>query len=591
MSRFTRMAVASVAMVMLVVNLSRASVLDSVPGEAMVVLKVTNLKGTSDKLAKFATDLGVAALVPPLADPISALQEILGVKNGVDLNGDLAFVFVDPAAVGDNPEQAIMVLVPITDYAAFTGNFPDAKTEGNITTFNFATGEPGHASNWGKFALISPKPEIHALKPAGLKFAGVTAKELNKDIVLLANGKNLRAKLQPLLAEGREELIKTLEEEIGKEADMAKFAPTIKVAVNRLMDVADSWLRDSEASTVAVNFVPEGLNFSVTSEFTAGSYLGDFAAKAKNTSDTFTAGLPAGKYLAFGGMLFDGAHDMKLIDDIAVPVLDELRKTGGKEAEAVDKVYGHFREMLLATKGQHFGLLAPQGELGTVALLQGINVTTGDAAKIKANSIALMEGQTDLMNAFGLPNQMSYTVNRGAKTVDGIAFDQVKGEMKMDGAGPEVEQMIKFMYGPEGMLFNFGEVAPDKILQTFGVADADISKAIASAKGNTDALAALPQVKLVAAQLPSAKSGAFYIQLDEIVTTGLAAAKQFGMGVNVQIQPDLPPLGVSLATEGNAIRIDAHASTQLISQLVAAGFQIGMQMQGGGNRGGGPGGL
>ena len=75
-----------------------------------------------------------------------------------------------------------------------------------------------------------------------------------------------------------------------------------------------------------------------------------------------------------------------------------------------------------------------------------------------------------------------------------------------------------------------------------------------------------------------------------IATTALNVAKQFGMGVNVQIQPDLPPLGVSVATEGNAIRIDSHAPTQLISQLIAAGFQVGMQMQQGGQKGG-PGGL
>ncbi len=595
MFRNSRMAVATFAMAMLVtVSMTRAGVLDQVPGESLFVIKVTSIKATSDKLAKFSTDLGVAAFAPPLSDPLGFIREQGGIKAGTNDTGDLAFAYIDPAITGGDPDKSFVVLIPVSDYAAFIGNFADAKTEGLISEFTPAgTPEALFAAQWGEHAAVSQNKQIVGMKPTGMKVNGVSAKELGKDMVFLANFKTIRAKLQPLLAEGRGEINKNIEEELGKEAELAKFGPTIKLAVDRLLDVADTFLRDAEASTIAINFVPEGLNISVVAEFTQGSYLGDIAAGSKNSTQSFTAGLPAGKYLMFGGYEGDPALTAKVIDDVIAPVIAELKKTGGKEADAISNMYGDFMDYVKAVKGQSVGLFAPQGEVGQAALLQAINVYTGDAAAMKAAYFKLMEGQDDLMAAFGMPaDQMKYTITKGAKTIEGVAFDQIKGDFKLDAAGPEAEQMMKFLYGPEGMNFYVAELGADKLIQAFGVDDATIASAIKAAKDGSDPLAAVPGVKAVTAQLPANKSGAFYIPIDEVVTTGLGVAKQFGFGMNVQMQPDLPPLAFSTGTEGTAIRIDAHAPTQLISQLIAAGFQIAMQAQGGGERkGGGPGGL
>ncbi|MCS7033747.1 MAG: hypothetical protein NZ561_07100, partial [Phycisphaerae bacterium] len=545
----------------------------------------------------YAPELGVAPFIPGATDPLATVQELLGIKAGLATDGELAFVLVDPAAVGsENMQNALMVLVPVTDYRAFIGNWPDARTEGNVTTFTFPNGgETAYASNWGSFAVLSPHPDVHSLKPAGFKPSAVTAKELEKDIVLLANVQNLRSKLQPLLADGRTQLGTTIEEELGREApEMARFVPTIKLAVNRLIDVADSFLRDAESATVALHVVPEGLNVSITSEFAPDSYLGAYASSATNSTDTFTTGLPAGKYLLYGGMLWDPVHDLKLINDLAGPVLEELKKVGGPEAEAIQKFYNDFEACFSAMTGQRFGMLAPQGEIGNTAMMQAVSIYSGDAGKMKSSYFAMMEGQGELMSALGLGEQMKYVVNRDVKSIDGVAFDQVKAEIKFDANSPDAaqaEQMMKMLYGPEGMTFYVTAVGSDKVLQTFGLDDAMMSQALAAAKGNNDTLGVLPQVKLVANQLPARKSGVFYVALDEITTTALNVARQFGMGVNVQIQPDLPPLGASFATEGSALRVDVHAPTQLVSQLIAAGFQIGMQMGQGGPKRGGPGGL
>src|SRR4029079_3395044 len=133
MKRLRERKVVGVAIVaaawMLCVTVVRAQVLQQVPGDSLVVFKVNNLKAGSDKFAKLAQDLGLAAMSPELADPLGALQAKLHVQQGLKTDGEMAIVFVDPAVVNGDNEKAMLVLLPVSDYKAFLGNWADAKTE------------------------------------------------------------------------------------------------------------------------------------------------------------------------------------------------------------------------------------------------------------------------------------------------------------------------------------------------------------------------------------------------------------------------------------------------------------------------------
>ena len=95
---------------------------------------------------------------------------------------------------------------------------------------------------------------------------------------------------------------------------------------------------------------------------------------------------------------------------------------------------------------------------------------------------------------------------------------------------------------------------------------------------------------MVDAQLPKSRLGAVYIPLDQLVTTIGTYAGAMGMPIQIQLPPDLAPIGATVSTEGNAFRVDSFTPTDLIKALVAQGMQIFMQMQGG-HQPGGPGGL
>ena len=67
-------------------------------------------------------------------------------------------------------------------------------------------------------------------------------------------------------------------------------------------------------------------------------------------------------------------------------------------------------------------------------------------------------------------------------------------------------------------------------------------------------------------------------------------AQGFGLPVKLQLKPNLPPIGGSVASEGTSIRMDSHVPTSLLQNVISAGMQAYTQMQGGG-AGGNPDGL
>src|SRR6187401_3746141 len=80
----------AIALLMLVSPILRAQVVQQIPSDAMIVLKVNNLKATSDKVAKLSQDLGLAGLAPEMADPLKALQVQMRMQQGVNVGGELA---------------------------------------------------------------------------------------------------------------------------------------------------------------------------------------------------------------------------------------------------------------------------------------------------------------------------------------------------------------------------------------------------------------------------------------------------------------------------------------------------------------------
>src|SRR5258708_3199379 len=156
---------------------AQAQVLNQVPSDAMFVLKLKNLGSVSDKAGVLAKQFGLVEMNPAAADPLGWMLTEGGMANGVDKAGDAALVIAH-GELGSRPPPLI-ILIPVSDYKAFVGNFADAKKDGEFDVFRMSfsgqkDNDDTYSTNWGKYAALSPKKDLLSKKPDGFKATGAT---------------------------------------------------------------------------------------------------------------------------------------------------------------------------------------------------------------------------------------------------------------------------------------------------------------------------------------------------------------------------------------------------------------------------------
>jgi hypothetical protein len=599
--RWLALPLVAVAMLMTISSAANAQALQQVPADAVVVIKIRNLQDVSTKAAGMMQAMGVANLSPAMADPLAAMQQQTGIANGLDKTGDV--VIFMPASLLDDPdaeEKPAVMLLPVTDYKAFIGNFPEAQTEGEVSTFKMGENpNDSYAANWGKYAAVSQVKDLVAKKPAnlGLKATGLAAKELDsKDITMFFNVVPARAKLLPKLKESRPQVIADMKAKMAEDEAQAKYVPLAEAAVNGAMDFAEQLLNETNAATYGINLTNEGINTTSMAEFDPKSKFGQRAASVKGASGSMLTGLPEGKYLLFGGGQLDPKVILDTLNDFLKPIEAELAKLGG-DSKAITDYIAAAKQALAASQSSRFGMVAPAGQLGQEAIFQMINIATGDGKALyeaQKKMFAASDAITALAGQGKVESKLTVTPN--AKTVAGVQLDSFQSAVSATGAAEDdaqaaqMKQMMAMMYGPNGISGVTGLIDNKTLITVTGGSDELVEKAVTAAKGNQDALSKMAGVVAVNKHLPQNRNLVVYLPLDQMITTGLTYAQQFGMPVQLQLPADLPPIGFTAGTEGSAVRFDAHVPAQLVQSLISAGMQAFMQMQGG-QQPGGPGGL
>src|SRR5439155_1775360 len=311
---------------------------------ALGVIKISEIQPRSDKTGALSQKLGLAQMPPEMADPLGKLQKEAGVQQGLDNNGDAAFVLLNGNMEG--PKPPALLLVPVTDYKTFLANFPDAKTEGDISTVHPKNDpEDTYVANWGKYAVMTQQKEFLTKKPEGLTASGLSAKELDsKDIIAYVNMKSARARLLPAIAKGRAKFLTEFERNMTRRpmparrpgapgaaaqpapapnAQQQKFIPLAKAFINRFIDVAEQVVRDADAATYGISLTDTGVSGTLMAEFAAGSPSAARVMQFKNSDQSMLTGLPQIKYLMFGGSVDTAKAGQKIVADFLAPVEKE----------------------------------------------------------------------------------------------------------------------------------------------------------------------------------------------------------------------------------------------------------------------------
>jgi hypothetical protein len=571
-----------VCVLLLAGPMARAQALRHLPADALVVIKVNKPQEVNRKLAAMFARLGVDKMNPALADPLTALKDALGVKEGFDGNGEIAIGIYKPAEGGGDP--LVVAVLPVTDYGAFLKNMGEAKKDGELDAFKFQGDNTDFFSaNYEKYAVITPSKELLAKKPEGITVQGLAGKQLDaNDVVAWANGPALARLALPALKEARPQIIADLERNLAGMPN-PKFVPVIKALVNQGLNGAEHILNEGQGATLGVNLSDKGINTTVVAEFTADGYIGKTVAAGKNTEESLIKGLPGNrKYFAFGGVVQNSDAAGKLIDDILGPVSQELAVVGD-DAKVFNALIEAVKAQMTSIEGYSLGYIKPAN--AQAGLMQAAATFRGDARKIAEAQKQYMQAYVDVMKLMP-QNQMTIEVKPAAKTVDGVALDQMVMKMNLDPGDP-AQQMAKpfidMIYGPNGLNTYLGPVDDKTLVMSMGGDEQLLADTIAAAKAGDDPLSGLPHVAAVSAELPKSRAMVFYIALDNLIGTGLDVARNFGVPVgNIRMPENLSPIGMTIGTEASAVRMDTHIPLDLVEKLMSIGFQMMMQQQGGG---------
>jgi hypothetical protein len=563
-----------------------AQVMDQIPSDALVVIKINHLQETDTKVANLLQTLGVTDLVPTMKDPLATLETQLGIGPGIDTKKDAAAAILN----GDmeKPQPPFVLLLPVSDYKAFLGSVTTVRTEGDVSIVHFKDNEDdAFVENWGDYAAISDKKENVLVKHEGLKPTGLSKKQLDdQDLCVYVNMPALKTVLLPKLGEGS----KSASEEIAKQiTDPAKLK-IAQVALQEGVTFATEFLNDTQGITMGLSIGNDGISGNTVVDFMPDTYLGKLATQVKVTDQSLLTGLPKENYIFFGGSIQNPAVTAQVIEDAVAPISKELPGLGDDGKKLVELI-DLYKQLFTATDSATYGVVAPTAALGQGSLFRLIAIYKGDAEKIKTAQFKAADLQNDVMKAFGVgqaADLMKTTVTPNFKTVNGVKFDQLKTEVNPDNTSQQAMQMsemLSMMYGPDGASALNGVLDPKTLIMTLGVDDDLIGQVIDAAKANTDVLT--DEVKTVDSNLPKMRAGVAYLSLGQLVTTGLNYAKASGMNVGIQLPNNLPPIAFSVGTEGTAMRGDMFVPTKLLQSMVQAGATIFQQFSGHGGGGGG----
>jgi hypothetical protein len=588
--------------VALAVRSSAADVAEWIPSDALVVFKINKLQQVNQEAAALMREFGIAEQHPEMADPLAAFQAETGIREGLNLEGNLAVYLANGDLEGEVPPMVI--LIPVSDYEAFLGNFKNRQDEGGgITRVRMgdqeemeegdmgADDDAGYVMQMGEYAGLSPMKDLLKKPEQVIEFSGVTAGMLeDRDMVLYANMKQAGPMLFQAMQEqnAREQAREEMKQGLAENAEFAKFEPVADAFVDQMFTLIERFLQESDAAAMSMDLGDQGIGLGGVAQFKEGSYLAEMFGGMQASDDALLDGLPEGNYIFFAGSTDNRETSTRFFDDFAGPIIEKLRAVEGAEklADYVDAI----RTQVTSAGEMRTGMFAPSGPLGGSALLQTVSIQGGDVAKLKQTQRQIAELQPEIMAQFmgqmeeegmdmGMGSmQMKY--EEGVKEVAGVNFDKLSTDMD-----PEQQQNspaampMRMLFGPEGPTTYLGQVE-DKLLMVSGLSDQQIAAVIESVQGDSAPLADDAGVRMVLDQLPENRSAVFFFRPDELVRSGVGLSRQMGMNLPIQMPEDLPPIGFAAAPAENSLRTEGFLPKDLISALIVAALQAQQQFGG-----------
>jgi hypothetical protein len=214
-------------------------------------------------------------------------------------------------------------------------------------------------------------------------------------------------------------------------------------------------------------------------------------------------------------------------------------------------------------KGAMFAMTMPTnaggppagGAAPVMTMPQTVQIAVGDSAALLTARSEMIKDFTDLVGN----DTVKIATKDAAKTISGVSFSQATVTMPgaANGAQPNMAPLAMFGMTDKGMDSYTGAVDANSLLTVSGVSDDQIAKLIAGIKASDNSMDKDPTVMTVSAMLPAERLAVMYFR----------TPTPAGAPVN-------EPVGISVATEGSAVRFDVYITGQTAMQIVQQAMQF-----------------
>lgn len=563
------------------------SVLNQAPSHTQIIILVRNLKTLSDHLAQWKQATHVPA--PPLDNLLATVKRQLHVRAGLNDRGAMMLIIPDiRTAFADPQTPAVGLLVPVSNYNAFLGNFPTTASHG-VTTLQLPGRRPDFVKQVGRYALISQDQKMvshytpaHRAR-AMLKSAGAFARhELSKaDVGLYVNLQAISPAVVPMIDQALAQMkarLPNLEQHMDNQgAQSAQQSAAIAKIYGQAVKAV---IKQATALVSTIRFKPQGVAMTDVLQAKPNTEL---ARLFPGGSGRITKGLM--RKLPNASYLFASAYDLKAID---MPRLIHLVLQGMPQHSPLKPIIQLVQQESIPTMQELQGsasmvLVPSQQAMMGGGLVRAITVNqarNGKAyiAKNKARLKALNGKKIVLVPAHHhqpaeqISISSSYTDN--AIKVDGKPVDMYHLQIGLPANLPQSFSPVMMLLGGTG--YNGYIVAEgNDVLNTTSLDRGLIKQGLTAIKQNKG-LGTRVEIQSLRRQLPPHLVMESYFSLAgaaHIANLFLPMLPMFHLST-ITVPKHLPPIASGMGIEHHAIAYRLFVPNQATAFVVNLGTQF-----------------
>ncbi|MBX3386312.1 MAG: hypothetical protein KF768_07060 [Phycisphaeraceae bacterium] len=544
--------------------LAAPPLLQQLPDNAGVVITIPNPQGMERSLQALTTAVEIP--IPPVG--VADLLAMAGFMDGVAPNKALAVAFLfpaDPAAeLPDDPEEMLVVLLPVTNYADFVANLDaDAANAGDDGVLE-ATSPDGQTVfvrdlKNGYAALAQSRAVLRGYKPgkadAITSRAGAMGNALldKADLVTVFNVDVLRPFMNKAVDRAKAEAKERMADlPMGAQAGPDLDSPLINWMQQTLT-------RDTRMLVGGLKLSSMGVSLDMSASFIPNSYLAGVFGTEGASGQLFRH-LPSSQpYL------------LALALDTSSPALkrffsDFTEKLRASARDGEEMPEGFFGAPLGAGDGQSALIGFNPG------LIMGAGLMTSAVSYTKSsNPDAVVDATKQaILNLNGFDNDQLTISTKFAPTPNPVGSAKIPADawevrMTPRGGNLQAAQGLNWIFGPTGGPSGYVAKAPHGVFTTYARNSILLTAAMQAAESGNH-LAADQMITQVGGILPPGRMAEIYLGTKSIVDLAVPALAMFtGTQIDPALIPEqIPPVAAAIASKAGEAQFSIFVPAPVI---------------------------